>query len=325
MSLSQSDLVLMMRQMMEVTQAASTAAQAALAATKDASKSGLAGADMARLLPKPDVFKPANREAEHGEWSAWFWTLKQYLGALDAAFTDELTFIERNPTKDLSAEAYASLESERRSKQLFALLSSLIRGRGLQIIQRIPVQNGFEALRQLVQLYQPASKTRSLGILSALTSMGHFRAGEPLLPQVLDMERIMDEYERSSSKKLDDDFKSSEKGKGKGKQQSDGKGKNEKGGKGNQQQKGGSWNQQQKGGNWNQPQKGSSWNQQQKGNWNRVNQVHGAGSEASTSVPSTVGPSPSQVGQTANVHRVQLESVVEVDLTEEEVSIQYFD
>ncbi|CAE7217588.1 unnamed protein product, partial [Symbiodinium sp. CCMP2456] len=64
-----------------------------------------------------------------------------------------------------------------------------------------------EALRQLVQLYQPASKTRSLGILSALTSMGHFRAGEPLLPQVLDMERIMDEYERSSSKKLDDDFK----------------------------------------------------------------------------------------------------------------------
>ena len=174
MSLSQSDLVLMMRQMMEVTQAASTAAQAALAAAKDTSKSGLAGADMARLLPKPDVFKPANREAEHGEWSAWFWTLKQYLGALDAAFTDELTFIERNPTKDLSAEAYASLESERRSKQLFALLSSLIRGRGLQIIQRIPVQNGFEALRQLVQLYQPASKTRSLGILSALTSMGHF-------------------------------------------------------------------------------------------------------------------------------------------------------
>ena len=77
MSLSQSDLVLMMRQMMEVTQAASTAAQAALAAAKDTGKSGLAGADMARLLPKPGVFKPANREAEHGEWSAWLWTLKQ--------------------------------------------------------------------------------------------------------------------------------------------------------------------------------------------------------------------------------------------------------
>ncbi|CAE7534465.1 unnamed protein product, partial [Symbiodinium sp. CCMP2456] len=145
LTLSQGDLVLMMRQMMEVSQAANSAAQAALAATRSSDRTGLAGSDMARLLPKPDIFKPPNREAEHGEWSSWLWTLKQYLGALDASFTDELLFVER----------------------------------GLQIIQRIPVQNGFEALRQLVQLYQPASKTRSLDILSALTSMGHFRAGEP--------------------------------------------------------------------------------------------------------------------------------------------------
>ncbi|OLQ09673.1 hypothetical protein AK812_SmicGene6682, partial [Symbiodinium microadriaticum] len=74
--------------------------------------------------------------------------------------------------------------------------------------------------------------------------------------------------------------------------------------------------------------KGGNWNQQQKGgNWNRVHQAQGAGSDvASTSVPSTVGPSASQVSpQSGNVHRVQLGSVVEVDLTEEEVSIQYFD
>ena len=141
LSMNQADLVLMMRQMMEVTQAASTAAQAALAATKDR-KAGLGGGDMARLLPKPDVFKPATREAEHGEWSSWLWSLKQYLSALDPAFTDELTFIERHPTKDLTNE-------------------------------------------------------------------GHFRASEPLLPQVLEMERIISEYERSSGKSLDDDFKSS--------------------------------------------------------------------------------------------------------------------
>ena len=76
-------------------------------------------------------------------------------------------------------------------------------------MQRAPLQNGFEALRQLVQLFQPTSRTRSLGVLSALTTMSHFKNGEPLLPQVLDMERIMDEYERSSGKKLDDDFKAS--------------------------------------------------------------------------------------------------------------------
>ena len=52
-------------------------------------------------------------------------------------------------------------------------------------------------------------RTRSLGILSAITSMIHFKGNEPLLPQVLDMERISEEYERSSGKKLDDDFKTS--------------------------------------------------------------------------------------------------------------------
>ena len=115
--------------------------------------------------------------------------------------------IEGRPLEEILV--YNSTESEQRCKQLYSLLASLVRGRGLQIVQRTPLQNGFEALRQLVQLFQPTSRTRFLGILSALTTMGHFKSGDPLLPQVLDMERIMDEYERSSGKKLDDDFKAS--------------------------------------------------------------------------------------------------------------------
>ena len=39
--------------------------------------------------------------------------------------------------------------------------------------------------------------------------MGHFKSGKPLLLQVLDIECIMDKYERRSGKKLDDDFKAS--------------------------------------------------------------------------------------------------------------------
>ena len=162
---------------------------------------------MSRILPKPDVYKPSTREEEHSSWIQWYWSLKQYLCALDAGFSSELSFIENNPTVVIGA--VASAESEQRSKQLYSLLASLVKGRGLQVVQRTPLQHGFEALRQLIQLFQPSSRTRSLGILSALTSMNQFRAGEPLLPQVLDMERIIDEYERSSGKKLDDDFKSS--------------------------------------------------------------------------------------------------------------------
>ena len=203
------DMMTMMRQMMEATTAAATAAQAALSAatSQGNAKQGIAGSDMARILPKPDVFKPATREEEHGMWLQWFWSLKQYLCALDSAFGDEIAYLEQHP--DEEGQGYKSPEAAQRSKQLFALLCSLVKGRGLQLIQRVPAQSGFEALRQLIQLFQPTSRTRSLGILSAITSMNHFKGNEPLLPQVLDMERIFEEYERSSGKKLDDDFKTS--------------------------------------------------------------------------------------------------------------------
>ena len=210
MTLSQQDVMLMMRQMMDATAAASRAAEAAVAvanASVESKKKGISASDLARILPKPDVFKPSTREEEHGTWIQWFWSLKQYLCALDRGFSDELAYIESRPLEGILV--YNSTESEQRSKQLYSLLASLVRGRGLQVVQRTPLQNGFEALRQLVQLFQPTSRTRSLGILSALTTMGHFKNGEPLLPQILDMERIMDEYERSSGKKLDDDFKTS--------------------------------------------------------------------------------------------------------------------
>ena len=206
MTLSQQDMMLMMRQMMDATAAASRAAEAAVAvanASVESKKKGIGASDLARILPKPDVFKPSTREEEHGTWIQWFWSLKQYLCALDTGFSDELAYIEGRPLEEILV--YNSTESE----QLYSLLASLVRGRGLQVVQRTPLQNGFEALRQLVQLFQPTSRTRSLGILSALTTMGHFKNGEPLLPQILDMERIMDEYERSSGKKLDDDFKTS--------------------------------------------------------------------------------------------------------------------
>ena len=63
--------------------------------------------------------------------------------------------------------------------------------------------------------------------------------------------------------------------------------------------------------------------------WYRVQQVQNAGSDAASTVaPSTVGPSVSQAqGPTAakNVHRVELEPSVEIDMTEEELSMQYFE
>eukprot|EP00439_Symbiodinium_sp_Y106_P033819 s6169_g4.t1 len=90
----------------------------------------------------------------------------------------------------------ASPAAVQRSHKLYAVLAGLIKRRGLQVIHRVAQQNGYESLRQLMQLYQPTSRTRSLGILTTLA-------------QLLELERMIDEYERSSNKQLDDDFKTS--------------------------------------------------------------------------------------------------------------------
>ena len=103
-TLSQQDMMLMMRQMMDATAAASRAAEAAVAvanASAESKKKGIGASDLARILPKPDVFKPSTREEEHGTWVQWIWSLKQYLCALDTGFSDELAYrrpsIGRNP------------------------------------------------------------------------------------------------------------------------------------------------------------------------------------------------------------------------------------
>ena len=196
---------MLLAQMGAATRAASEAASAAAKAVQ--TKAGIGAGDMSKILPRPDVFSPKNREEEHSQWMNWLWSLKQYMTALDTEYSNDFARIEAYST--VAIDTIASPEAVQRSQRLYALLAGLVRGRGLQIIQRVPSQNGYEALRQLIQLFQPTSRTRSLGILTALTQVHSFKSSEPLLAQLLELERMCDEYEKASSKSLDDDFKTS--------------------------------------------------------------------------------------------------------------------
>ena len=115
--------------------------------------------------------------------------------------------IENHPTVPI--DYIADPDALQRSHKLYALLASLVKGRGLQVIQRTPNSNGYEAMRQLIQLYHPTSRTRSLGILTALTQVHAFKTSELLLAQLFELEKMIEEYERSSNKILDDDLKTS--------------------------------------------------------------------------------------------------------------------
>ena len=70
MTVTPQDIMLMMRQMMDATAAASKAAEAAVAIANSANRKPphVASSDLARILPKPDTFRPATREEERGTW-----------------------------------------------------------------------------------------------------------------------------------------------------------------------------------------------------------------------------------------------------------------
>ena len=198
----------MLQQMNAATKAASDAALAAAQAVQSSSSSrGLGAGDLSKILPRPESFNPKNREDEHSGWMSWYWLFRQYVVALDSEYSRDFSMIESHST--IAIDYISSEAAVQRSQRLYALLASLIRGRGLPVIQRVPNSNGYEALRQLIQLYHPTSRTRSLGILTALTQISSFKTTEPLLAQLLEVERMIDEYERSSNKVLDDDFKTS--------------------------------------------------------------------------------------------------------------------
>ena len=67
-------------------------------------------------------------------------------------------------------------------------------------------RNGLEVYRQLVQLYKPETKSRSISLLSALMNLPPFVKDKTLLEQVLGIERLRDEYRRSSGGEVSDDL-----------------------------------------------------------------------------------------------------------------------
>ena len=178
------------------------------AATGRASRddSNVSGKDIMKLLPKPEAFSAPTREQEHTLWPNWVWGFRQYMGALDINFTSEMDFVEKNLSAPLPMSMQTSAQQQR-ARQVYAMLASLIRGRGYLVVKQCETGNGYEALRQLMAMFAPKSQGRSLGILTAITQVPAFKQNEALLPQVLELERVFEEYESASSEAIQESVK----------------------------------------------------------------------------------------------------------------------
>ena len=115
----------------------------------------------------------------------------------------DLKYVEDHLNVPVSYTATAEgVASETRSKKLYAILSGLLQQRPLKLLKEMPNSNGKEAA---CSLYTPRTKSRALGILSALMTHPAFTREKTLLEQVQGLERIADEYRKSSGAEVADD------------------------------------------------------------------------------------------------------------------------
>ena len=166
--LSGTQIALRMVQAAEAASAAANAASAALnnLASSSSSQTGVAAGSDAKpewykVLPKPGVFEPKDREAELATFRDWWWQVEQYIMAVDAKYGHDLQTI-RSKLDDEIPLVEQNLEMTRRSAFLYGLLASLLRNRPLLLLKGIEQGNGIEAVRQLFRTCQPSSRNRSL-------------------------------------------------------------------------------------------------------------------------------------------------------------------
>eukprot|EP00439_Symbiodinium_sp_Y106_P035577 s4713_g4.t1 len=145
-----------------------------------------------RLLPRPDIFKPQTRDEEISGFPEWAWQRKQYLHAIDGDMCDMVEEVE----SDLSAEVLlgnVSPEAQNQAKKLYALLTTLVRERPLQLLRSAEQGNGFEAWRLLTSTLAPASKSRSLALWGAITQFPAMSTTN-VLEQLLRLEELFRKY-----------------------------------------------------------------------------------------------------------------------------------
>eukprot|EP00435_Cladocopium_sp_Y103_P029077 s3541_g7.t1 len=194
------------RRLVAATEAAALAAQKAVEAVQSKSTALDDGSrQWWKLLPKPPTFDHSTREAEIAAWKEWSWMFEQYVASVDPGFTDDIQAVRAKLDRPVDPVDFSDQERQR-NHFLYSLLSALLRQRALLVVKQVTNNNGLEVYRLLVQQNEPASKNRSMSLLSVIMSWPSFNTKSSLMQQLLKLEHAYGEYERLGTK-LNDDLK----------------------------------------------------------------------------------------------------------------------
>ena len=156
--------------MRQMVQSATDATRQLADATQRAQPTNPGGSNdsWSRILPRPAVFSPSNKDDELTNFPDWKWQFQQYVNGVCPDIGELMVSVEEHIGEVIPMRSL-SIEKQAQSGRLYALLGSLMRGRAGQIIRAIKDNNGFEAWREIVSTLSPESKTRSLALLGAIT------------------------------------------------------------------------------------------------------------------------------------------------------------
>ena len=186
-------------------QSAAEAAQLMKEASEAKSRNNFSEAS--KVVKCPEFFGYPTADEDQNTWRDFSFAFKAWLVFADSNYEDEMKQIEDTSDKVYSVPTNA--ETLQRSHKLYAILSGLLRHRPLRIHKQVLDRNGFETWRQLCQLYAPRTKSRSISLLQALMSFPAFDKSRTLLEQIQSLERVRDEYQRSTGAVLSDDIMTS--------------------------------------------------------------------------------------------------------------------
>ena len=91
--------------------------------------------------------------------------------------------------------------------KLYSVLSSYLRNRPLKVLRAVDNMNGFEVWRRLTAELEPSSRSRSLAMAQALVGFPSMSKGASLMDYILTYEKLVNEYERLSGVRYDDNLK----------------------------------------------------------------------------------------------------------------------
>ena len=145
-----------------------------------------------------EVLKLAAKPVQY--WLEFRFKLENYLTLVDEKYVQHLHDAESQPMTNPPAGGDETAVTIRTlSHTLYALLATLIAGRSLRLVQRVPNRNGFEVWRQLVAESAPKTAGRRFALLQAVLQPGMSDNPAKFEEMWKSLEHQVDVYENLSS------------------------------------------------------------------------------------------------------------------------------